>query len=170
MNLREDKGWSYGSRTQAIEARGPRIYTVGAPVQTDKTKEAMIEIQKELTGIVGDRPVTEEELTKAQAGLTLSLPGRWETSAAIANGLAEIVQFGLDERYWDTYGDLVGATKVSDVSETAKTVVIPDDVVWVVVGDREKIEPGIRELGWGEVRVIDATGRVAGEAQAAANR
>jgi zinc protease len=170
MNLREEKGWSYGSRTNVFDAEGPRLYTVVAPVQTDKTKESLDEIRKELAGIVGDRPVTDEELAKAQAGLTLSLPGRWETSAAIANGLAEIVQFGLDDKYWDTYGDLVRGTKIPDVAETAKAVVIPDDVVWVVVGDREKIEPGIRELGIGEVTVIDASGRLVSEVQAAANR
>jgi zinc protease len=169
MNLREDKHWSYGSRTFFVDARGPRLYSVVAPVQTDRTRESMIEIRKELLGITGEWPVDEEELAKAQASLTLSLPGRWETAAAVTADLAEIVQYGLPDTHWSTYGDRVRETTVSDIVGTAQSIVAPDRVVWVVVGDREKIEPGIRELGFGEVRILDATGRVRSEVQAAAS-
>jgi zinc protease len=169
MNLREDKHWSYGSRMQVFDARGPRLYTVNAPVQTDRTKEAMEEIREEFAGIRGERPVTEEEIERARNSLTLSQPGRWETSAAITTDLTQIVQFGLDDRYWDTYDDAVRATTIPDVVESATAVVSPDDVVWVVVGDREKIEPGIRQLGWGPVVILDASGRVV-EAPATARR
>jgi zinc protease len=170
MNLREDKHWSYGSRTFVVDARGPRLYSVNAPVQTDRTVEAMVEIREELLGIAGERPVEEEELAKAQASLTLSLPGRWETAAAVTADLAEIVQYGLPDTHWNTYGDRVRGTTIPDIAGTAQSIVVPDRVVWVVVGDREKIEPGIRELGFGEVRILDPTGRVVSEVQAAANR
>ena len=73
MNLREDKHWSYGARTRLIDARGPRLFVVNAPVQTDKTKESMQELYAELTGIRADRPVTPEELVKAKDLRTLTL-------------------------------------------------------------------------------------------------
>jgi zinc protease len=167
MNLREDKHWSYGSQTQVFDARGPRLYTVVAPVQTDKTRESMAEIQKELLGIRGEREIGAEELAKAQAGLTLSLPGRWETSAAVGGGIAQIVQFGLDEDYWDTYAGQIRATTVADVTATAQSVVVPDGVVWVVVGDRAKIEAGVRELQLGPVMVLDPKGNVIEQVPAA---
>jgi zinc protease len=158
MNLREDKHWSYGSRTLVVDARGPRLYTVNAPVQTDKTKEAMTEIAGELRGITEARPVTEEELEKAKASLSLSLPGRWETSAAVANDLVLVVQCRLDPEYWATYGDRIRATSLADVSAAADAAVSADNLVWVVAGDREKIEAGIRELGLGPVEILDLTG------------
>ena len=75
MNLREDKHWSYGVRTQVMDARGQRPFIVTAPVQTDKTRESMQEILGELTGIRESRPVTSDELGKAKDLRTLTLPG-----------------------------------------------------------------------------------------------
>jgi zinc protease len=160
MNLREDKHWSYGARTLVVDARGPRLYTVNAPVQTDKTKESMAEIAGELRGIRGDRPVSDEELAKAKASLSLSLPGRWETSAAVANDLVQIVQCGLDPEYWTTYGGRIRAASMAEVTAAAQASVGADDLVWVVAGDREKIEAGIRELGLGPVTTLDPSGKV----------
>ncbi len=158
MNLREDKHWSYGAFTLLWDARGQRPFIVYAPVQTDKTKESMQEVQKELEGILGSRPVQAEELSKAQNNETLQLPGRWETNGAVAASIAEMVRFGLPADYFDTFADRVNALGAGAISAAAKEVVQPDRLVWVVVGDRSKIEAGIRELGLGDVRVIDVDG------------
>ena len=160
MNLRENKHWSYGAFTILLGTAAQRPFIVYAPVQTDKTKESVQEVMKEVRGIVGQTPVTAEELAKAQASLTLSLPGQWETIGAVGGSLAEMVRFGLPDDYFDTYASKVRALQVTDLNTTAKQVVHPDKVVWVVVGDRAKIEAGLRELGIGEIRLIDADGRV----------
>jgi zinc protease len=162
MNLREEKHWSYGSFTFIRDARGQRPFLAYAPVQTDKTGEALVELRKELRGILTDRPPTAEELARAKSELTLTLPGNWETMSAIAGTLADIVSFGLDDRYYDTYGEKVQAQTVASVGAAAKAVIHPDRLVWVVVGDRSKIESGIRALNLGEVRFIDADGRPIG--------
>ena len=78
---------------------------------------------------------------------------------AVAGSLSDIVTYGLDDRYFDTYGDRVRALTPSDVSAAAKAVIHPERLVWVVVGDRSKIESGIRELNLGEIRFIDADGQ-----------
>ncbi len=162
MNLREDKHWSYGSFTFFRNAQGQRPFLTYAPVQTDKTREALIELRKELRGIVTDRPPTAEELARAKSELTLTLPGSWETMGAVAGTLADIVTFGLDDRYYDSYGDKVRSQTVATVQAAAKTVIHPDNLVWVVVGDRSRIEAGIRELNLGEVKFIDADGKPLG--------
>jgi len=159
MNLREDKHWSYGAFTLLWDARGQRPFIAYAPVQTDKTKESMIEVDRELRGILGNKPVTAEELAKAQANLTLTLPGNWETMGAVKGSLEQMVVFGLDDRYFETYAQRVRSLTVADAAAAAKATVHPDNMVWVVVGDRAKIEPGIRELGWGEIRFLDADGK-----------
>jgi zinc protease len=160
MNLREDKHWSYGARSRLFAARGQRPFYVSAPVQSDKTMEAMREIHKELTAIIGDRPPTADELARAKDKRTLTLPGRWETSRAVAGSLGEIVRYGLPDDYWSNYAAEIRDLTLEDVTGAAKQIVRPDNVIWVVVGDRAKIEAGIRELNLGELKIIDADGNL----------
>jgi zinc protease len=159
MNLREDKHWAYGAFSFIRDARGQRPFITYAPVQTDKTKEAIVEVLRELHGIAKDRPITPDELSRAQASLTLTLPGSWETMGAVAGSIAEIVSFGLDDRYYDHYAERIRAQTAQSVVAAAGQTVDPDRMIWVVVGDRAKIEPGIRELNLGEIHLIDADGK-----------
>ncbi len=157
MNLREDKHWSYGASTFFYDARGERPFMAYAAVQTDKTKESLAEVAKELRGIGGERPATAEELAFAKKAATLTLAGRWETAEAVAASLRQIVTFGLEDRYFETYSGRVEALGLKDVHDAAQ-VVQPDRTVYVVVGDRAKIEAGVRELALGPVKLLDADG------------
>jgi zinc protease len=159
MNLREDKHWAYGAGSIMLAARGQGPFVAYAPVQTDKTKESMIELNKELHGILGQRPITEDELSTAQKNETLALPGSWETIDSVGSSIGEIVNFGLPDDYYTTYPGKVHALAVKDLEQAAKKLVHPDQLVWVVVGDRARIEPGVRELGWGEIQLLDADGK-----------
>jgi zinc protease len=160
MNLREDKHWSYGAQSLLWAARGQRPFIAFAPVQTDKTKESMAEMNKEFHGLLGDRPLTAEELEKIQANETLSLPGSRETIDEVGNSIVDLVHYGLPDDYYETFAAKVRALKTSDVNDAAKTVVHPDNMIWVVVGDRAKIESGVKELNLGELRLMDADGKV----------
>ena len=160
MNLREDKHWSYGARTVLRDARSQRPFYAVAPVQTDKTKEALVEMNKEFRGIVGDHPVSVDELAKIQANETLKLPGSRETLDALGQSIVDLVQFGLPDDYYDTYAGKVRALKTNDVNQAAKEVVRPDNLTWIVVGDRAKIESGVRELNLGEFHLMDTDGKV----------
>ncbi|HYL09218.1 MAG TPA: pitrilysin family protein [Candidatus Acidoferrales bacterium] len=159
MNLREDKHWAYGALSLLFGARGQRPFLAYAPVQTDKTKESMAEMNKEFRGIVGSHPISSAELEAIQSNETLSLPGSRETLDAVGQSILDLVQFGLPDDYYETYAGKVRALKTSDVEDAAKVVVHPDNMVWVVVGDRAKIEAGIKELGYGEIRLLDADGK-----------
>jgi len=160
MNLREDKHWSYGARSSIRDARGPRAFVVNAPVQTDKTKESMLEVARELAEVIGPRPGTEAELEQVKAQQTLSLPGRWETGGSVLGSLVELVQYDLPKDHWSTFATRVRALTTDDVNAAARAIVAPQRAVWIVVGDRARIEAGVRETGIGEVIVIDADGRV----------
>ncbi len=160
MNLREDKHWSYGVGTRIRDARSQRPFYAFAPVQTDKTKESLVEINKELRGIVGDRPVSEDELAKVQANETLMLPGSRETIDALGASIVNLVQFGLPDDYYETYAGKVRALKIPEITVAAKEVVRPDNLTWIVVGDRARIEAGVRELNLGEFHLMDANGKV----------
>jgi zinc protease len=160
MNLREDKHWSYGAHSVLVGARGQRPYIVIAPVQTDKTKESMAELDKELRGILGDKPIKPEELAVAQKSMTLTLPGEWETTSAVSRAIAQLTRYRLPEDYYQTYPKKVLALQLADVQQVAEKLVHPKNLVWVVVGDRAKIEKDIRGLGFGDIHLIDTDGKV----------
>jgi zinc protease len=158
MNLREDKHWSYGAGSAVISARGQRPYVVYGIVQTDKTKESVFEAGKEIKEIVGTRPPTSDELNRNKSSQVLGLPGQWETNAAVGASIAEMVIYGYPENYFDTYAGKVKGLTLAQVSQAAKDALRPDGVVWVVVGDGAKVGPKLKELGFGEVHLIDADG------------
>ncbi|MFB3920352.1 MAG: M16 family metallopeptidase [Terriglobia bacterium] len=160
MNLREGKHWSYGAFSLLWDARGQRPFITFAPVQTDKTSESMSEVLKELQGILGGTPITAEEFQRAKATRALTLPGEWETMAAVGGSIDEIVRFGFPDNYFDTYSQKVNALTMDEINAAAKTVVHPNNLTWVVVGDRQKIEPVIKQLNLGTLQLMDADGNV----------
>lgn len=158
MNLREDKGWSYGARTSLFDARGQRPFIVRAPVQTDRTQESMVEIVKELRGIVAERPPTEEEFVKIRENRVLRLPGSWETISEVGDSLEDLIRLGLPDDYYETYPQKLSDLKLAEVSLAARRFINVDHLLWVVVGDLSRIEEGIRELDLGEIHHVDADG------------
>lgn len=154
MNLREDKGWAYGAYTFLQGARGQRPYMVYAPVQTDRTKDSIAELVRELNAIKSDRPASDAEIQRSIYSNTRSLPGAFETADAVLGSLTSSARYGRDWNYPATLKDQYEALTRSDIEAAARDVVHPESLVWVVVGDREKIEGGIRELDLGPVEVI----------------
>jgi zinc protease len=90
--------------------------------------------------------------------MTLRLPGSRETADSVAASMLDLVQFGLPDDYYQAYARKILALGIPEVTDAAKTAVNPDNVVWVVVGDRAKIEASIRALGLGELKFLDADG------------
>lgn len=158
MNLREDKGWSYGARSQISGGRGPRTFLISAPVQTDQTKGALAELQKELSDVVGRRPPSAAELNTVRTNTLLGLASRWETSGAVMGALADIHQLNLPADYWSTYADTYRAATPADIEAMARQIIPDQNHVWVIVGDRARIERGVRELNIGDVRLVDVDG------------
>ena len=159
LNLREDKHWSYGAGSFIAPARALGVFAVYAPVQTDKTGESFAEVRRELTSLVGTRPVTPGELALARHTITLSLPGRWETIGAISRSLAYSATYDLPDDYWITYAGRVGALGPADAQRAAVRVVRPNALTWLIVGDRAKVQAPLEALGL-KVRAIDADGKL----------
>ncbi len=160
MNLREDKHWSYGASSFLMGTRGQRPFIVYASVQTDKTKESMIEIKKELDGMLTNNPPKEEELNKNKQNEILSLSGSWETMRAVLGSIVSIVKYNLPDDYYQQYPEKLRNLSLDDVRKATYKVLKPDQLVWVIVGDKAKIEKGIRELNYGEINFIDSDGNV----------
>jgi zinc protease len=163
LNLREDKSWSYGARSLIWETRAQRPLLVYAPVQTDKTAPALKEILREFSEIRGSNPPTAAELERVQRSRTLSLPGRWETNAAVTGAVTEIVSNGLPYDYWDGYAERINNLNLEQVSAAATATLNTDELIWVVIGDREKIAAELEAMGVGTIKLIDADGQPVAE-------
>jgi zinc protease len=157
MNLREGKGWTYGASSGIAEARGPQLFGVATSVQTDKTSEALAEIDKELRGIRGTRPATQAELDLLSKGEVLSLPGRFETNNAMVGYLQYVNRFGRPYDWITTLPGAYAALKPDTITASAQ-LLHPEAMTWVVVGDLSKIEAKVRGLNLGSVEVWDAEG------------
>jgi len=160
MNLREDKGWSYGARTITWDARGQRPWIVYAPVQTDKTKESILELQKEIRNYQSNNPASSAELEKVIQNKTNSLPGRYETSGAVLGTLRANENYGRPDDYVTTLKERYQAVDLNEVRESAKTIIKPDALRWVIVGDLDEIEADVRSLGFGAVQIMDVDGNI----------
>lgn len=109
---------------------------------------------------MGGQPIGDEELAKIQANEILQLPGSRETLEELGRSIGDIVQFGLPDDYYETYGAKVKALTTGDVNAAAKEIVQPDHLIWIVVGDRAKIETGVKELGQGDFHLMSTDGKV----------
>lgn len=158
MNLREDKHWSYGAGSVLIAARGQRPFIAYGVVEGTKTAESVTEMMKELREILSSRPPTEEELERNKSNQILSMPGQWETNDAVAGSIIEMITYGLPDDYFRTYPQKVRDLNTGHVAKAAKDVLRPDSIVWIVVGDRAKVEEPLRKLGFSTINLIDADG------------
>ncbi len=159
MNLREDKHWAYGAFSFLQNAVGQRPFMLYAPVQTDKTAESVAEILRESREVIGKRPLEAAEIAKIRAGDVRSMPGEYQTTGAVLSALAGIVLYDRPDDYVQTLKGRIEAQTDAAVQAAAREVVRPDALTWVVVGDRSKIEKPVRDLGIGEVTIIDADGK-----------
>ncbi len=160
MNLREDKHWAYGAYSFAIAARGQRPWIASAPVQTDKTAEAMQEILREVSDMAGPRPPSTEEIEKIRNNEIRSLPGKYETTRAVLGALVDIVKFHYPDDHVVSYQSRLENLPDQAVVDMARQFMRTDRLTWVVVGDLEQIEQAVRELSLGEVKVLDKDGRI----------
>lgn len=150
QNLRERNGYSYGAGSGFDFRLSAGPFRAAAAVQTDVTDKALAEFFNELTAI--RETVGDEELARAKNYLALLYPTNFETISDAAGQLAELVVYGLSDDLFNTYVGKVLAVTGEDVRRVARSYIDPETVAIILVGDRQKIEPGVRALGLGPIR------------------
>ena len=151
MNLREQHGYTYGA-SSAFDMRasaGPFVAAAG--VQTDKTSEALKEFFNELNGIL--QAVPADELARAKNYVALRYPSSFETTGDISRRLEDALIFHLPDDYFSKYVQNIQAVTAADVHRVAQKYVAPGKFAVVVVGDLKTIEPGVKALNLGPVKV-----------------
>jgi len=151
LNLREDKGYSYGVGSLFLETVGVGPYLVYTNVEASTTDESIKEIVKEMKDVVGSRPFTEIEVADAKGNLIRSFPHGFQAYEDMANSLSDLVVFDLSLDEWQTYIPRLNAITTATASSAAKDLFKPEALVIVVVGDKQIIESDLKKLNLGAV-------------------
>jgi predicted Zn-dependent peptidase len=151
-NLREVHGYAYGASSAFDMRIGGGLFFATAGVQTDKTSEALTEFIKELNGIL--KPVPADELERARNYVALRYPGAFETTTDMSRRLEDMRLFALPDDYFSKYVQNIQRVSAADVQRVAQKYILPNQVAVVVVGDRKTIEPGIRALNLGQIKIM----------------
>jgi zinc protease len=157
-NIREEKGYSYGVSSGFGYGKGPGPFRAGGDIVGDKTDAALVEFMKELRGILGDRPVTDEELQTAKDSLVQRLPATFASVTAINGALTTLWTQGLPDDYYQQYAKAVSAVTKDDVLRVAKKYIEIDKLAIVIVGDREKIEAPLKATNIAPIAYLDIEG------------
>ncbi|HEY7287983.1 MAG TPA: pitrilysin family protein [Vicinamibacterales bacterium] len=151
-NLREVHGYAYGAGSSFDMRMGGGLFSASAGVQTDKTAEALTEFFNELNGIL--KPVPADELTRARNYVALRFPGAFETTGDMSRRLEDMLLFRLPEDYFSKYVQNIQAVSAADAQRVAQKYILPGQAAVVVVGDRKAIEPAIRALNLGTIKIM----------------
>jgi zinc protease len=160
-NIREQKGYSYGVNSGFNYGKGPGAFRAGGSVTTAKTDAALIEFMKELKGIVGEKPVTDEEITTAKESLIQGLPQRFASVSGINNAITSLAVQGLPDDFYQTYAKNVSAVTKEDLLRVAKQYIDLGHLAIVIVGDRSLVEGPLKETGIAPITMIDIDGNPA---------
>jgi zinc protease len=157
-NIREEKGYSYGVSSGFAFGKGPGAFRTGGDIVGEKTDAALVEFMKELRGILGERPVTDDELATAKDSLIQRLPGTFASVSAINGALTTLWSQGLPDDYYQQYSKAVAAVTKADVLRVAKKYIDVERLAIVIVGDRASIEGPLKATNIAPIAYLDIEG------------
>ncbi|KPF79746.1 peptidase M16 [alpha proteobacterium AAP81b] len=146
LNLRETKNWSYGAYSGIGDQADRLTFVAIAPVQADKTGAAIKEMQSEISGLTGARPITAAERDKTVNNAILALPGDFEASSTLLGAIERNALLGRSDDYYPNLVPRLTAMTTATLGEAAKAI-DASRLIWVVVGDRKTVEPQLKDLG-----------------------
>jgi predicted Zn-dependent peptidase len=157
-NIREEKGYSYGVNSIFSYGKGPGAFRAGGAIFSAKTDAALVEFMKELKGIVGEKPVTDEEIKTAKESLIQRLPQRFASVTAISGAVTSLVVDGLPDDFYQTYAGKISAVTKEDLLRVAKRYIDLNHLAIVIVGNRSEVEGPLKATGIAPITVIDIEG------------
>ncbi|HXI13339.1 MAG TPA: pitrilysin family protein [Thermoanaerobaculia bacterium] len=159
LNLRENKGYSYGVFSNMSTLNEAGHWWAGGGVQTDKTKESIVEFVSELKNLGGVKPISDSELVTARESRVRGYAQQFESLSRIAGQIATLWAAKLPMSELQREVDATSALDMAIVAAASKKYVDPSTATLLLVGDLSKIEPGIRSLNLGEVVVLTNEGK-----------
>jgi len=155
MNIREDKGWTYGAYSSFSRERDYGYFQAHAAVRTEVTDSAVTEFMKEIKRIKTE-PVSEADLTNAKNYLVGNFPIQIETPDQIAGQIVEYKMLGLGKKDLETYRDKTAAVTVADVTAAMDKYLQPENTYIVLVGDAMAVKDKVSAIA--DVELYDIAG------------
>jgi predicted Zn-dependent peptidase len=155
-NIREEKGWSYGVSSHFAYGKGPGAFNAGGAVVTAKTDSALIEFLKELRGVQGGRPFTDDEMAQGKASLIQSLPERFASVDATGQSISGVYLDDLPHDYYQRFAERIQNVTAADLVRVATKYIDLEHLIIIVAGDRATIESPLRALNVAPVVILDA--------------
>src|SRR5262245_13296774 len=157
MNLREDKGWTYGVFSFLAENRGVAPLVIRGGVETSHTGPAIGEMIREAQGMLKTE-VTEDELTLAKESISRSLPALFETTSRTVDTIETLYLYDQPPDYYEGLPARLSGMTAAEVLAATKRHLTPDEMLVIAVGDRAKIMPQIVALDLGPIGQRNADG------------
>jgi len=156
MDLREEKGWTYGIRSSLGGVTGPRSLTVLTPVQSDRTADSIRLILDQMTGFAsGGKGVDETELQRVTDGNIRGLPNSYQTNSQVLGALLNNQQYGRPDDYQRQLPSIYRAIDAAKIDAAAQQYLSPEQLAIIVVGDRKQIDDQLATLGM-EIEYLSA--------------
>jgi predicted Zn-dependent peptidase len=156
LNLREEKGFTYGARTSFDFRRLPGPFSLQVSVQTAATAEAIQESIAEIAGIRDTRPVSPEELALGVAALTRGYARNFETAEQLARAATQLALYDLPDSYFDEFVSKIESITVEDVTRVAHKYLDPPRLTTLVVGDYGVVARDLPKLDLGAPAILAA--------------
>ena len=163
MNLREEKGYSYGVFSFPALNSKYGMWRAFGGVQTNKTKESVVEFEKELKYIAGEKPISDKELTDARNNRVRGYAQQFESLSRVAGQIEGLWAFALPMTELQREPDELAKAPLDSVNAAAQKYAKPSGASLLLVGDASKIESGLRELNLGDIVQLDAEGNALGK-------
>jgi predicted Zn-dependent peptidase len=155
MDLRETKGWSYGVSGDASVVEHAVPYQVSAPVQADRTGDALAALNQDISEFLTTKGVTEEERDRTVANSVNRLPGQFESSGAVLSAMMSMDVLKRPDNYYETLPAKYRAQTPASLDQAMRSALDPKGFTWIVVGDAAKIRPQLEKLGM-PIEVVQA--------------
>jgi zinc protease len=159
LNLRENKGYSYGVFSSPSLYSSAGMWVAAGGVQTNKTKESVVEFINELKFLGGTKPITGQELETAKHARIRGYAQQFESVARIADQIAGLWAAGLPMTELQREPSELERATLASVNAAAQKYAAPSGATLLLVGDLSKIEAGVRELNLGEIVILDVEGK-----------
>lgn len=157
INLREDKGWTYGARSSFEGHNHSGIFEFSSGIKADATDSALVEIIKEVKSFAAVG-ITDDELSFLKSAIGQRDALRYETGQQKAGFISRILEYNLPSNYVEIQNKVLKDIKKDEITALSKKWIHPDKLNMLLVGDKIRILPGLQKLGY-QIEELDQEGK-----------
>jgi zinc protease len=158
LNLREDKGWTYGARSSFTGDKYTGEFSFGSGIRGNATDSALVEVMDELTEYA-KTGITDDEMKFMKSAIGQRDALRYETGSQKAGFIRQMLYYNLPADYVDQQNKILAGVTKEELNKISAKWINPKNLNILLVGDKMKILPGLQKLGY-EIVELDVNGKL----------